>query len=114
VVPVCFARLGERLFVPIDAKPKQGDPRGLKRLRNLRERSEAVLLLDHYEEDWQRLRWLSIRGQASILENEPERVVALTALEGRYPQYGEMGLSSLGLPVIALLPVTLSRWDGSG
>src|SRR5688500_191226 len=85
VVPVCFARLGQSLYVGIDAKPKGGDPRRLKRLRNLRERPEAVLLLDHYEEDWQRLRWLSIRASAAILDDGPERAAALAALERRYP-----------------------------
>src|SRR6476646_2539450 len=85
-VPVCFARLGGRLFVPIDAKPKRGDPLDLKRLRNLRQRPEAVLLLDRYDEDWSRLRWLMIRAHALLLDGGPERDAALAALEQRYPQ----------------------------
>ena len=110
VVPVCFARLGTVLYIGIDAKPKHGDPRELKRLRNLREQPQAVLLLDHYEEHWERLRWLSIRSRATILETGPERASALEALERRYPQYAAMALSTLGLPVIALEPIAVSRW----
>lgn len=111
VVPVCFARVYGRLYIPVDAKPKRGDPRALRRLRNLRERPEAVLLLDQYEEDWRRLRWLSIRSRSVILEEGQERDEALDALERRYPQYVAMGLAGLGLPVIALRPIAVRRWS---
>jgi PPOX class probable F420-dependent enzyme len=113
-VPVCFAQLAGRLYIPIDAKPKSGDPRNLKRLRNIREQPEAVLLVDHYDDDWARLRWLSIRARASILEAGDDRAAALATLERRYPQYGAMGLARLGLPVIALEPVAVTRWSGVG
>jgi PPOX class probable F420-dependent enzyme len=111
VVPVCFARIGERIYVPIDAKPKRGDPRALRRLRNLRARPEAALLVDHYEEDWSKLRWLLIYARAVILEDGPEREAALQALEQRYAQYAAMRLAALGLPVIALQPETVRRWS---
>ena len=110
VVPVCFARLGQRLYVAIDAKPKSGNPRKLRRLRNISERPEAVLLVDVYEEDWRGLRWLLVRARATILEQGQERQAALEALERRYPQYADMGLSGLGLPVIALEATAVSRW----
>jgi PPOX class probable F420-dependent enzyme len=112
VVPVCFARVGDRLFIPIDAKPKRGDPRNLKRVRNIRERPEAALLLDRFDEDWSRLRWLLIRAHALVLESGAQRAAALAALERRYRQYAAMGLGSLGLPVIGLEPISVSRWSG--
>lgn len=112
VVPVCFARLGERLYVPIDAKPKSGDPRRLKRLRNLEARPEAAFLVDRYAEDWSQLRWLLIRAQAAILAEGEERARALAVLEERYPQYNAMRLATLGLPVIALAPLAVRRWSG--
>jgi PPOX class probable F420-dependent enzyme len=110
VVPVCFAHLASQLYVPVDAKPKRGDPRKLARLRNLRARPEAVLLVDHYDEDWRHLRWLMVRATATILDRGPEREAALAALEQRYPQYQAMRLASLGLPVIALTPIAVRRW----
>jgi PPOX class probable F420-dependent enzyme len=110
IMPVCFARVADRLYVPIDAKPKSGNPRDLKRLRNIREQPEVALLLDRYEEDWGRLRWLLIRARAEILDDGPERLDALSTLERRYPQYATMRLARLGLPVIALHPRTVSRW----
>ena len=110
VVPVCFARVGTTLYVPIDAKPKRAHPRSLRRLRNLRERSEATLLLDHYDEDWSRLRWLMIRGRTLILEpDDSGRREALAALEQRYSQYATMRLAALNLPVISLIPTHVSR-----
>jgi PPOX class probable F420-dependent enzyme len=94
----------------VDGKPKRGDPRELRRLRNLRERPEAVLLVDRYDEDWGRLRWLLVRARATVLEDGAERAAALAALEARYLQYAAMGLATLGLPVIALRPVAVRRW----
>ena len=134
VVPVCFARSGDALYVPIDAKPKRGDPRALRRLRNLRRRPEATLLVDRYDEDWRRLRWLMLSVRARILEPDAGEALsgqalpaadadadaadaanrrdALAALEARYPQYAAMGLAGLGLPVIRLDPVGVRRWRG--
>src|SRR5205823_6531441 len=113
IVPVCFAVVGGRLVVPIDAKPKRGNPRDLKRLRNLRERPRATLVADLYDEDWSRLRWLMVRGRAEIVEHGDERARSLAALERRYPQYAAMGLASLELPVIMLEPTSVSRWAAS-
>jgi PPOX class probable F420-dependent enzyme len=129
VVPVCFARRGDRLYVPVDAKPKRADPRALRRLRNVRERPAAALLVDRYDEDWSRLRWLLLYVRVRILEapagepaGEPagdgdavpgaeERAAALAALEARYPQYAAMGLAALGLPVLGLEPGAVRRWS---
>ena len=122
VVPVCFARSGGALYIPVDAKPKRGDPRALRRLRNLRQRPDATLLVDRYDEDWRRLRWLMIYARACILEapgagasaaapaDAAARAAALVALEVRYPQYAAMGLAALGLPVIRLEPAAVRRW----
>jgi PPOX class probable F420-dependent enzyme len=125
VVPVCFARRGDRLYVPVDAKPKRADPRALRRLRNVRERPAAALLVDRYDEDWSRLRWLLLYVRVGILEapagdpageggagpDAQERAAALAALEARYSQYAAMGLAALGLPVLRLEPGAVRRWS---
>jgi PPOX class probable F420-dependent enzyme len=109
-VPVCFVQLDGRLYIPIDAKPKHGDPRRLKRLRNIAQQPAVALLVDRYDDDWTRLRWLLIRAQAAVVDDHPERQPALAALEARYPQYAAMGLAGLGLPLIVLQPSAVSRW----
>ena len=85
VVPVCFARSGDALYVPIDAKPKRGDPRALRRLRNLRRRPEATLLVDRYDEDWRRLRWLMLSVRARILEPDAEDSIEAIAVNDAMP-----------------------------
>ena len=54
-MPICFALEGGVLYSAVDQKPKRS--RNLRRLRNLRERRWATVLVDHYEEDWSALWW---------------------------------------------------------
>lgn len=102
VVPVCFALVGDVLYTPLDEKPKRGDPRSLRRVRNLATRADAQALFDEYDDgDWSRLRWLQLRGRARLVEpGTSEHTRAVDALRGRYPQYRAMALESR--PVIAL------------
>ncbi|MGE3272409.1 MAG: GNAT family N-acetyltransferase, partial [Chloroflexota bacterium] len=80
-VPICYALLDGILYTPIDEKPKTGDPRELRRIRNILANPNVCLVVDHYEdEDWTRLAWLQVRGQASLAEDPAERERALAAL----------------------------------
>jgi PPOX class probable F420-dependent enzyme len=114
VVPVCFVRDEGCLYSAIDPKPKQGDPRQLRRLRNLRENDRAALLVDHYEEDWGRLHYLLLHCRAQIQDDGPNRERALGLLREKYPQYRAMPGFGEG-PVIRLIPERAARWSaGSG
>ena len=64
VVPVCFALHENAVYVTIDQKPK-GNPRSLKRLRNIAENPSVALVADRYDEDWARLGWVMLRGPAA-------------------------------------------------
>jgi PPOX class probable F420-dependent enzyme len=111
-VPICYALLGGLLYTPIDEKPKTGDPRELRRIRNILANPKVCLVVDHYEdEDWTRLRWLQVRGEASLVEDDPERARALAALRARYRQYRTMALESL--PLLRITPTRLVGWSGS-
>ena len=68
VVPVCFAVLGDALYVTIDAKPKRTPGGSLKRLRNIAANPSVAFVADRYDEDWSRLGWVMLRGRAEILE----------------------------------------------
>ena len=61
LVPVVFVLDGQTLYSAVDAKPKRS--RRLRRLANARERPDVTVLVDHYEDDWGRLWWVSLRGQ---------------------------------------------------
>lgn len=109
VVPICYALLDGRLYTPIDEKPKSGDPRALRRLRNIQANPKVCLVVDEYDdEDWSRLAWLQVRGQAALVEDEAERTRALAALRERYRQYRAMALE--GLPLLRITPTRLVGW----
>jgi PPOX class probable F420-dependent enzyme len=104
LVPVCFALEGARLYSAVDHKPMRS--RDLRRLRNVRERPWATLLVDHYEEDWTRLWWVRIRGPAEVLPEGAEAERARDLLVARYAQYRERRPDG---PVLA---VTAEEWRG--
>jgi len=92
LLPVVFARVGERLWSPVDAKPKAD--RELARVRHVRADPRVALLLDHYEDDWRRLWWVRVDGRADVVrradpEADPEVAPVLAALRAKYPAYRE-------------------------
>ena len=107
VIPVCFVVSEGALYITIDQKPK-GDPRVLKRLRNITENPLTAFVADHYDEDWTRLGWVMLRGPAEILADGAEHDRAQALLRSRYPQYQGMALA--GLPVIALRIERVTSW----
>jgi PPOX class probable F420-dependent enzyme len=110
VVPVCYALAADMLYITIDQKPK-GDPRALKRLRNIAANPAAAFVADRWNEDWTRLGWVMLRGPAEIIEGgeggaEHGRAQAL--LRSRYRQLAAMEIA--GLPVIAIRIERVSSW----
>lgn len=109
VVPVCYAISSEdTAYIAIDEKPKSGDARRLKRLRNIAANPAVALVVDRYEEDWRRLGWVMLRGRAEILEAGGEHAGAIRLLRARYPQYAAMALEAL--PVIAIRVARVTGW----
>ena len=107
VVPVCFAISETAAYITIDQKPK-GNPRALKRLRNIAQNSSVALVGDRYDEDWSRLGWVMLRGRAEILDSGAEHGMAQELLRARYPQYRAMQLADL--PVIAIRIERVASW----
>jgi PPOX class probable F420-dependent enzyme len=92
LVPVVFALLGDEIVTAVDRKPKSGAP--LKRLRNIAANREVCLLVDAYDEDWNRLWWVRADGDARIVPLETvegrapdERGAAIAALQRKYAPY---------------------------
>lgn len=115
VVPVCYALLeidGEpAIVIAIDEKPK-GDPRRLRRVRDIAVRPDVMLIVDAYSEDWFQLAWVQLRGRAKLIE-PPDSIhaQALLALRAKYPQYAGMRLETL--PAIVIRELTTRSWRGS-
>ncbi|MCY4013527.1 MAG: TIGR03668 family PPOX class F420-dependent oxidoreductase [Gammaproteobacteria bacterium] len=82
IVPVVFCEVRGAIYVPIDGKPKSG--RRLQRLRNIDRDAAVCLLVDVYDDDWSRLRWVRVDGRA---ERTPTTDAVAAALRAKYPQY---------------------------
>jgi PPOX class probable F420-dependent enzyme len=111
LVPVCYAVLGDSLYISIDEKPKRVDM-PLKRLRNIGENPKVAVTVDRWDENWSRLAWVMLRGRAEILTAGEEHDRAQARLRERYPQYRTMDLAPL--PVIALRIARVTAWGDLG
>ncbi len=111
-VPVCFAIVQGLLYTPLDRKPKRVPVERLRRVRDLAANPSVCLLVDEYDEDWTRLRWLQVRGTGNVIAPGDEQRLAIAALRERYPQYRPMALDDL--PVIRITPVEVRQWSWSG
>jgi PPOX class probable F420-dependent enzyme len=107
LVPVCYAIVGDSLYITIDEKPKRTDV-PLKRLRNISENPQIAVTMDRWDEDWHRLAWVMLHGRAEILADGAEHDAAQNRLRERYPQYVAMDLAPL--PVIAMRIARASAW----
>lgn len=108
VVPVCFAVDGTAIYIAIDEKPKRAAPHGLRRVRNILANPRVALIVDHYEEDWRRLRYALVTGTAQVIDSGPDHRRAIVRLREKYPQYRAMRLEDR--PVVKLSPHRVVGW----
>ena len=108
VVPVCFALHESTLYITVDAKPKRALGTELKRVQNIVENPAVAVVVDHYDEDWARLGWVMLRGQAEVLTSGTEHDNAQALLRSRYPQLAAMQIAHL--PVIAVRIARVTSW----
>jgi PPOX class probable F420-dependent enzyme len=113
VVPFVFALFEQGstrvAYWAVDRKPKRSTD--LKRIRNLKENPAVELLVDGYDEDWERLWWVRCSGKARVVASQTERRSALQALGAKYPQYG---IEPPDGPVVAIDIETIDSWEGLG
>jgi len=83
VLPVTYAVVGDAVWSAIDDKPKRVAHDELARVRWLRERPDATLLVDRYSDDWDELAWVQLIGRVAVLDDVP----APAELISRYRQY---------------------------
>lgn len=95
-----------RLYWVVDEKPKRS--RRLARLGNIEHNPAVELVVDGYDEDWDRLWWVRASGNGRVVGSQAERDAALTALRAKYPQYATIVPSG---PVIAIDVETITGWE---
>lgn len=108
VVVVTFALSGDSIVTAVDDKPKT--THRLQRLVNIEAHPEVSLLVDHYEEDWDRLWWVRFDGSATIHHRGEVWDDAVASLVAKYPQYRDR--SPRG-PVIALSRREVTAWSST-
>jgi PPOX class probable F420-dependent enzyme len=110
-IPICFWFDGTaRFYFIIDEKPKRLTGIGLKRMRNIAENRHVALVIDHYEEDWTCLAYVLIHGDADIVDDPEEYVLALRNLRDKYPQYRAMVLSVERNPMVRIDAARAHTW----
>ena len=111
IIPICFARDGDRFYSAVDLKPKRVPGERLKRLQNIRAVPHVALLIDQYDEDWHRLWYILIRGRAKLLPQsaQKERTRVIRKLRAKYPQYVG-GMLADDAPVIRITPERITAW----
>ncbi|MEE8201397.1 MAG: TIGR03668 family PPOX class F420-dependent oxidoreductase [Candidatus Acidoferrales bacterium] len=109
VVPVCFAYDGRAFYTAVDLKPKRAAPEKLTRVRNILANPNVALLVDDYREDWSRLWFILVRGNARLLRRGKEQRKAHRLLRKKYRQYAA-GLLPAGAPVIRIRPTRILSW----
>ena len=104
LVPIVFVLVDDVVWSAIDSKPKS--TRALRRLDNIRSHPRVSLLVDHYDDDWTRLWWVRIDGDARVVGRDAdEAAAALAALVAKYPQY------QADPPAGPLVRVDITQWS---
>ena len=108
VIPVVFATDGQKLYTPLDRKPKRVAPSQLKRVRNLLENPKIAFIVDNYDEDWSQLAWVLVKGTGKVVESGEAHATGVRLLEEKYAQYGRMPLKDR--PLIVITPSKVTSW----
>lgn len=113
LVPVVFAMgrgaESDVVYTAVDGKPKS--TRRLGRLVNIAAEPRVSILVDHYDDDWNRLWWVRADGIASVHDDGPPAENGRALLRTKYPQYQSVSLDG---PVIAVRVERWSAWRAEG
>lgn len=110
MVPVCFAYDGEVFYTAVDHKPKRIAPEKLARVKNIQRSPQVALLIDHYDDDWSKLWYVLVRGEAKLVQaSDVEHAKAVRALKAKYPQYAA-GMLAQDAPIIRINVERIISW----
>ena len=109
VLPVTFAVWEGAVWSAIDRKPKRVAANSLTRLKNIAQTPRVALLVDHYDEDWTRLWYVLVRGEAELVSDLAERERAIQLLRTKYPQY-DADMLAEDAPVLRITPARITAW----
>ncbi|EOM76895.1 TIGR03668 family PPOX class F420-dependent oxidoreductase [Rhodococcus rhodnii] len=113
IVPVVFAYAAAgvdesadpAIVTAVDHKPKR--THDLARLRAIAHEPRVSVLVDHYDEDWDRLWWIRVDGHARIVDGEAAET-ARDLLCDKYSQYDDARPEG---PAVAVTALTWRWWS---
>lgn len=111
VVPICFVYDGKNFYSPIDEKPKRVAATKLKRLKNIAKNPNVALIIDRYEENWRKLAYVLVSGEARVLLRGANHRKAVRLLRRKYPQYRSMAIDQR--PLIVIRPKRVTSWGAT-
>jgi len=108
VVPICYVFYDDAIYCAVDEKPKRRRPENLRRIINIKANPNVCVVVDHYEEDWRKLKFIIVHGKAKLILSGREHQQAVTQLRNKYPQYRIMNLPAR--PIIRIIPTRSVAW----
>lgn len=110
VVPICFALLDDVVVSALDEKPKSVIPTQLRRVKNLLASPSVQFLVDEYDDDWERLRFVQLRGRAELVEpGTAFHAAAVQILRAKYAPYDSMRIEEQ--PIIRIEIDRVRAWS---
>lgn len=118
IVPIVFVWHDDNIWSPIDGKPKRrGTP---LRVDNILKNPQASLMLDGYDDDWNRLWWLRLDVTARVLSldkcstaEHAQAQSAVRRLLRKYPQYRHTPVLGESRTMLMMTPVRINSWSAS-
>ena len=108
IVPIVYAYDGDLVYTPIDSKPKKIEGTEIQRVKNIRNNSSVSVVIDDYSENWDKLSWVQIRGNAELTTEGPLFDKGADLIINKYPQYAEMDLNIS--MIIVVNPKRIVSW----
>ena len=105
-VPVMQIEDGGKRYVIGSMGGAPEDPAWIK---NIQKTPQVALLVDHYNEDWTRLWYVLVRGEAELVSAPAERKRAIQCLRAKYPQYSPEMLED-DAPLLRITPQRITAW----
>ena len=106
LIPITFAVVAANIVTAVDHKPKT--TQDLQRLKNIEINPSVSVLVDHYDENWERLWWVRVDGPADVHHRGGIYEQGIAALVDKYPQYRARRPDG---PLIAISQDRVVRWE---
>src|SRR5258708_19980997 len=79
-------------------------------MRNLAQSPQTSLIGGHSEEEWAYLAYVLVHGEANVVEDPKEYMLALRNLRDKYPQYRSMVLGFERNPIVRIVATRVHVW----